>query len=184
MASIPHTFSCHNYCAIFGAAHAHAHFKVKAFYSRANQAPSSIRHSVAIMLVRSARRLPPSLVLLLAFLAFLGWELNQGMRHEERPLPSSPPPPPPPAPVEPEQKPHGEEKKPPRLALVTFVTEQRSYLYLSLRNKDRKLGQAITQKRHADMLPTQTTPAATAMTSSSTTNSTAKLETLSIGSST
>ncbi|ENI01152.1 glycosyltransferase family 34 protein [Bipolaris maydis ATCC 48331] len=88
------------------------------------------------MLVRSARRLPPSLVLLLAFLAFLGWELNQGMRHEERPLPSSPPPPPPPAPVEPEQKPHGEEKKPPRLALVTFVTEQRSYLYLSLRNKD------------------------------------------------
>ena len=95
------------------------------------------------MLVRSARRLPLSFVLLLAFLAFLGWELNQGIRHEEHPLPPSPPPPPPPpppAPIEPEQKPHVEEKKPLRLALVTFVTEQRSYLYLSLRNKDRKLG--------------------------------------------
>lgn len=135
------------------------------------------------MLIRSARRLPPSLVLMLVFLAFLGWELSQGMRHEEHPLPASPPPPAP-ALVEPEQRPHVEEKKPPRLALVTFVTEQRSYLYLSLRNKDRKLGQAATQNRQADIRPAQTTPAVTVMTSLSTTNSTAKLETLSIGSST
>ncbi|KAL1794630.1 hypothetical protein ACET3X_006446 [Alternaria dauci] len=77
------------------------------------------------MLLRSARRIPPSLVLLLVFLVFLGWQLSQGPSHEE-----------PPPPVEAEQKPHEEEKKPLRIAVVTFVTDQRSYLHLSLKNKD------------------------------------------------
>jgi mannan polymerase II complex MNN10 subunit len=76
------------------------------------------------MLIRSLRRLPPSLLLLLVFLSFFGWQLCQGPSHEE--------PPPPPPPAEPA------EKKPLRIALMTFVTEQRSYLYLSLKNKDRK----------------------------------------------
>jgi mannan polymerase II complex MNN10 subunit len=87
------------------------------------------------MLIRSLRGIPPSLVLLLFFLAFLGWQLNQGPKHEEQPLPPpSPPPPPPPAPAE--EKPV--EDKPPRIAVMTFVTDQRSYLHTSLKNHDRK----------------------------------------------
>ncbi|KAH7399353.1 galactosyl transferase GMA12/MNN10 family-domain-containing protein [Pyrenochaeta sp. MPI-SDFR-AT-0127] len=74
------------------------------------------------MLIRSLRRVPPSLLLLLVFLVFFGWQLSQGPSHE-----APPPPPAPPAEVE---------KKVPKIALMTFVTEQRSYLYLSLKNKD------------------------------------------------
>jgi mannan polymerase II complex MNN10 subunit len=81
------------------------------------------------MLIRSLRGIPPSLVLLLFLLGFLGWQLSQGPKHEEQP-----PPPPAPAPVE--QKPA--EDKPPRIAVMTFVTDQRSYLHLSLKNHDRK----------------------------------------------
>ena len=33
------------------------------------------------------------------------------------------------------------ERKMPRIALMTFVTEERSYHHLSLKNKDRKLDQ-------------------------------------------
>ncbi|KAH7069243.1 galactosyl transferase GMA12/MNN10 family-domain-containing protein [Paraphoma chrysanthemicola] len=75
------------------------------------------------MLLRKLK-LPPSLLLLIVFLAFFGWQLSQGTRHEDGPvgtniIPSS-----------------GGEKKAPRIALMTFVTEQRSYLHLSLKNKD------------------------------------------------
>jgi mannan polymerase II complex MNN10 subunit len=88
------------------------------------------------MLIRSLRGVPPSLVLLLFFLAFLGWQLSQGPKHEEQP-PLLPPPPPPPAPVE--EKPNAPaEVKPPRIAVMTFVTDQRSYLHLSLKNHDRR----------------------------------------------
>jgi mannan polymerase II complex MNN10 subunit len=87
------------------------------------------------MLLRSARKIPPSFVLLLVFLVFLGWQLSQGPSHEELP-PPPPPDVPAPPPVEAEQKPHEEEKKPLRIAVVTFVTDQRSYLHLSLKNKD------------------------------------------------
>lgn len=66
-------------------------------------------------------KVSPSLILFLIFCAFLGWNFSQS------PLPD-------PAPRPPPSKP--EEKKPSRIALVTFVTEQRSYLYLSLRSKD------------------------------------------------
>lgn len=81
------------------------------------------------MLVRSLR-LPPSLLVLLVFLAFLGWQLSQGPRHESAPLGfagmgDAPPP-----------KKEEEEKRPPRVALMTFVTDQRSYLHLSLKNHD------------------------------------------------
>ncbi|KAI4921520.1 hypothetical protein J4E85_008865 [Alternaria conjuncta] len=74
------------------------------------------------MLIRSARQIPPSLLVLLVFLVFLGWQLSQGPSHEE------PPPPPPP--------PTKEDNRPSRIAVVTFVTDQRSYLHLSLKNKD------------------------------------------------
>ncbi|KAJ4372322.1 hypothetical protein N0V83_004096 [Neocucurbitaria cava] len=77
------------------------------------------------MLIRSLRRVPPSLLLLLVFLAFFGWQLSQGPNHEF--LPTSAP------------TPADTDTRPPRIAIVTFVTEQRSYLYLSLKNKDRKL---------------------------------------------
>ncbi|KAH9879100.1 hypothetical protein J1614_002535 [Plenodomus biglobosus] len=69
------------------------------------------------MLIRSLK-VPPSLFLALIFLAFFGWQLCQGPSHE-------PPPAPPPEPV----------KKAPRVAIMTFVTEERSYLHLSLKNK-------------------------------------------------
>jgi hypothetical protein len=77
------------------------------------------------MLLRSLR-VPPSLLLLVVFLVFFGWQLSQGPRHEEGPLGSQVIP---------------GEKKAPRIALMTFVTEQRSYLHLSLKNKDRKFPQ-------------------------------------------
>ncbi|KAL6159654.1 hypothetical protein ACJBU6_02085 [Exserohilum turcicum] len=88
---------------------------------------------IANMLIRSAKKIPLSIAFLLAFLVFLGWRLSQATSYREQ-LPSSPPPPS--APVEPEQKPHVEERKPLRVAIMTFVTEQRSYLHLSLKNKD------------------------------------------------
>jgi mannan polymerase II complex MNN10 subunit len=81
------------------------------------------------MLIRSLRGIPPSLVLLLFFLAFLGWHLSQGTTHEEKP-------PAPPAPFE--GKPNAPAGNKPRIAVMTFVTEQRSYLHLSLKNHDRK----------------------------------------------
>lgn len=79
------------------------------------------------MLVRSLR-IPPSLLVLLVFLAFLGWQLSQGPRHEAAPLDfagmgDAPP-------VEPVKE------QPPRIAIITFVTDQRSYLHLSLKNHD------------------------------------------------
>lgn len=76
------------------------------------------------MLFRSLR-VPPSFLLALAILAFLAWQVSQGSKHEgavSSPLQSNV--------VEP--------RKGPRIALITFVTDQRSYLHIVLRNKDRK----------------------------------------------
>lgn len=82
------------------------------------------------MLFRSFRSIPPSLLLLILFLAFLGWQLSQGTKHEEGPVGQQ---------VMPQVENGGDEpKRAPRIALMTFVTEQRSYLHLSLKNKDRK----------------------------------------------
>jgi mannan polymerase II complex MNN10 subunit len=77
------------------------------------------------MLIRSFR-IPPSLLLLILFLAFFGWQLSQGTKHEEGPVGSEV------VPME-EGAARG-----PRIAIMTFVTDQRSYLHLSLKNKDRK----------------------------------------------
>jgi hypothetical protein len=79
------------------------------------------------MLLRSFK-VPPTLLLGILFLAFFGWQLSQGTKHEESPVGSEAIP-----------QPEGERRPAaPRIALMTFVTEQRSYLYQSLRNKDRK----------------------------------------------
>jgi hypothetical protein len=79
------------------------------------------------MLLRSFK-VPPTLLLGVLFLAFFGWQLSQGTKHEESPVGSEA------IPV-----PEGERRPPaPRIALMTFVTEQRSYLHQSLRNKDCK----------------------------------------------
>ncbi|KAL5121210.1 hypothetical protein ACEQ8H_000678 [Pleosporales sp. CAS-2024a] len=78
------------------------------------------------MLVRSFRKIPPSLLLLVLFLAFFGWQLSQGTKHED-------------GQVSHEviaQADTAAETRGPRIALMTFVTEQRSYLHLSLKNKD------------------------------------------------
>jgi len=79
------------------------------------------------MLLRSARKIPPSLALLLVFLVFLGWQLSQGPSHEELSPPASAP----------EGEPPVEQKKP-RIAVVTFTTQQQSYIHLSMKNKDRE----------------------------------------------
>ncbi|KAF1840597.1 glycosyltransferase family 34 protein [Cucurbitaria berberidis CBS 394.84] len=71
------------------------------------------------MLIRSLRRIPPSLLLLLVFLAFFGWQLSQGPNHD--------------APEAPRAE---VGKKSPRIAVLTFITQQRSYVYLSVKNKD------------------------------------------------
>ncbi|KZM25361.1 uncharacterized protein EKO05_0000647 [Ascochyta rabiei] len=73
------------------------------------------------MLIRLLK-IPRSLVLLLAILAFFTWQLSQGSSHE--PTDASP------------RAPGKANKKTARIALMTFVTEQRSYLHLSLKNKD------------------------------------------------
>jgi hypothetical protein len=75
--------------------------------------------SAASMLMRSLK-VPPSVLLILGFLLFLGLHFSQV------PLPPQPVRPPPP------------EKKTPRIALVTFVTEERSYLHLALKSKNRE----------------------------------------------
>lgn len=82
------------------------------------------------MLVKSLR-VNPSVVFFLIFCALFGWHLSNGSQsHDESiPLPPQDPPPPPDEPVKP---------KAPRIAVVTFVTDQRSYIHLSLQNKDRK----------------------------------------------
>lgn len=74
------------------------------------------------MLMRNVK-VPPSLLLVVVFLVFLGVHFSQTQP------PAQPRPPPP-------------EKKAPRIALVTFVTEERSYLHLALKSKNRKLSRA------------------------------------------
>lgn len=78
------------------------------------------------MLIRT-HKLPPAFLFLLVFLAFFGWQLSQGPSHEEATVSMSP--------VPPEAAP---EQKTPRIALMTFVTEERSYHHLALKSKDRK----------------------------------------------
>ncbi|KAL6711872.1 hypothetical protein ACN47E_002915 [Coniothyrium glycines] len=79
------------------------------------------------MLIRSLR-VPPSLFLLLVFLAFFGWQLSQGPSHEAMPLNF--------AGMGNAVQGSSGDKNTPRVALMTFVTDQRSYLHLSLRNHD------------------------------------------------
>ncbi|KAJ4296187.1 hypothetical protein N0V90_006231 [Kalmusia sp. IMI 367209] len=88
------------------------------------------------MLVRSLR-VPPSLLLIIAFCAFLGWHFSQTPTIDQAPAPPPTAPLPPPA----EQRlasaaDKAPEKKPLRVALVTFVTEERSYIHISLKSKD------------------------------------------------
>lgn len=78
------------------------------------------------MLVR-ALKIPPAFLFLLVFLAFFGWQLSQGPSHEKGPVDMAP------VPAEAPAK-----QKTPRIALMTFVTEERSYHHLSLKSKDRK----------------------------------------------
>jgi mannan polymerase II complex MNN10 subunit len=105
------------------------------------------------MLVKSLRA-SPSILLFLVFCALFGWHLSKGTESNIEVIPGPAPPPPPPPPPEAEQPkpeppkpaepapapaPPKEPPKPkqPRVAVVTFVTDQRSYLHLSLKNKDR-----------------------------------------------
>jgi mannan polymerase II complex MNN10 subunit len=82
------------------------------------------------MLVR-ALKIPPAFLFLVVFLAFFGWQLSQGRTHEEGPVGMAP------VPAEaPDERPA--EKKTPRIAIMTFVTEERSYHHISLKSKDRK----------------------------------------------
>ena len=82
------------------------------------------------MLVRTLK-IPPAVLFLLVFLAFFGWQLCQGPSHEEGPVSMAPVPAD--APVE-----QADENKTPRIAVVTFVTEERSYHHISLKSKDRE----------------------------------------------
>lgn len=81
------------------------------------------------MLIRPLK-IPPASVLLLLFLGFLGWQLCQGPTHEDGPVGT--------APVPAEQHDAPPENKAPRIAIMTFVAEERSYHHISLQNKDRE----------------------------------------------
>jgi hypothetical protein len=89
--------------------------------------PDSRLHSK--MLIRSLK-IPPASALSLLFLGFLGWQLCQGPTHEETPVGTAP------TPAEKNDAPP--EKKAPRIAIMTFVAEERSYHHISLQNKDRE----------------------------------------------
>lgn len=93
------------------------------------------------MLVKSLKA-SPSVLLFLVFCAFFGLQLSRG------PIDGPPPPPAPPEPAPEEAKespappPLPEAPAPPkapRIAVVTFITDQKSYIHISLKNKDRKL---------------------------------------------
>jgi mannan polymerase II complex MNN10 subunit len=73
------------------------------------------------MLVRSLK-IPPVFVLLLMLLGFFGWQLCYGPTHE--------------APVGTALTPA--QQNAPRIAIMTFVTDERSYNQISLKNKDRE----------------------------------------------
>ncbi|ORX95314.1 galactosyl transferase GMA12/MNN10 family-domain-containing protein [Clohesyomyces aquaticus] len=73
------------------------------------------------MLFRSLR-ISPSVALFLLFCAFLGWQLSHG------PIAGQPIDPPGPGAASPRQT--------PRIAIVTLITQEKSYIHMSLRNKD------------------------------------------------
>jgi mannan polymerase II complex MNN10 subunit len=76
------------------------------------------------MLARSVR-VPPVLILFLIVCALLGWQFSQ---HSSQP-----------SPLTAASKIDPVTGKPiPRIALVTFITDEKSYIHLSLKNKDRK----------------------------------------------
>jgi mannan polymerase II complex MNN10 subunit len=107
------------------------------------------------MLVKSLK-LSPSIILCLGFLVWFGWHLSHGIPFGD-PIPAERPPEPPapqdeapkpPEPAPPEEPPHveapppeappPEPPKPTRIAVVTFITDEKSYIHLSLKNKDRE----------------------------------------------
>ncbi|KAF2462995.1 uncharacterized protein BDR25DRAFT_298686 [Lindgomyces ingoldianus] len=73
------------------------------------------------MLSRSLR-ISPSVCLFLLFCAFLGWQLSHG------PILGQP--------IDPAGPGAGEPKMPLRIAVVTMVTDEKSYIHMSLKNKD------------------------------------------------
>ncbi|KAF2013091.1 glycosyltransferase family 34 protein [Aaosphaeria arxii CBS 175.79] len=83
-------------------------------------------------------RFYPSVLVLLAFCALFGWHLSSGIAYgdpmpRQRPGESHPP-----AEAERPQE-QKEQPVPPRkarIAIVTFITDQKSYIHLSLKNKD------------------------------------------------
>lgn len=82
------------------------------------------------MLVRSLK-IPPASVLLLLFLGFFGWQLCQGPTHESDPVGTAT------TPAQ-QQENASPEKKAAHIAIMTFVTDERSYNHISLKNKDRE----------------------------------------------
>jgi mannan polymerase II complex MNN10 subunit len=87
---------------------------------------STLREQLATMLARSLKQ-PQSVALLLFLFVVLVWQLQRDM--------GSTPLPPVPDNVEVAQEPV-KEKGEPRIALVTFITDQKSYIHISLKNKD------------------------------------------------
>jgi mannan polymerase II complex MNN10 subunit len=108
------------------------------------------------MLTRAVRVPPVLLLLLLVVCAFLGWQFRQ---HPSAIAPLALPK------VDPTTG-----TQVPRIALVTFITDEKSYIHLSLKNKDRKSHRAAPRRQpppFARMLKnlSQTMPAVTATTS-------------------
>lgn len=78
------------------------------------------------MLVRSLR-VSPAILFFLALCAFLGWQFRQGpslAAHQLSDLSLT--------------KSDSSSSKKPRIAVVTFITDEKSYVHTSLKNKDRK----------------------------------------------
>ena len=81
------------------------------------------------MLTRSLK-VSPSLLLLIILLAFCGWQLSQGQGPQLQRVGGA---------LGFQSSPQAERTGKPRIAVMTFVTGQKSYLHLSLKSKDRKL---------------------------------------------
>jgi mannan polymerase II complex MNN10 subunit len=104
------------------------------------------------MLARSVR-VPPVLILFLVVCALLGWQLSQ---HPSGPSPLTAT-----SNIDPITG-----KPIPRIALVTFITDEKSYIHISLKNKDRKsIGATLCTFFQPLTQSIQTMPAAMATTS-------------------
>jgi hypothetical protein len=100
------------------------------------------------MLTRSLK-VSPSMLLLIILLAFCGWQLSQGQGPKLQRVESA---------LGFQTSLQAERTGKPRIAIITFVTGQKSYVHLSLKSKDRKLTASRMELKDTNSLRLRTAP--------------------------